>query len=146
MSPTPSDSRAVQPRVENGVETAEDIQMKRQHARPLAMWSLFLAIVHADCVTLPTWSSSFLDCFRQPSDDQNKHLLRKSLTGHAEALGKIRDYFKRYTAMPVFNFSMSSYLQKCQFHNKAFDDDRHMLEATIHTLVNLGLRKPARRH
>ena len=61
----------------------------------LEIFILFLATIENYIVVLPTLRGEFLDCFRQPSEEQNKIMVRQALEYIAQESSERREYLKR---------------------------------------------------
>lgn len=66
-----------------------------------------------------------------PTEEQNKSLLRQTMENVARERAKSRDFLKRRTVMMLVNNATASYILKGNFHNKAFDDNKHELETSF---------------
>ena len=63
-------------------EEGEATLIGKQYARDLAKMKLFYASIDGALVVIPTFTTNFLDCYRQASAEDNKQLLRQSFTDH----------------------------------------------------------------
>ena len=119
------------PGVQFKEDVAEETLIAKTHRRHLTMWRLFFAGVDSTTVDLATLRAEFLDCYRQPTEDQNKGLFRQTMGDHVRERAESRDFLKRRSVMPMWNNSMASYFLRCIVHAKSLDDDKHEMESNI---------------
>ena len=108
-----------------------DPLVSKTYRRHIIKWQLLLGVVNSATVELPVLDQEFLDCYMQPTEEQNKSLLRQTMENVARERAESRDFLKRRTTLMLVNNATASYLLKGNFHNKAFDDDKHELDTSF---------------
>ena len=66
--------------------------VSKTYARHIIKWQLLLGVVHANSVDLPALDQEFLDCYAQPTEEQNKSLLRQTMENVARERAESRDF------------------------------------------------------
>ena len=113
------------------MKSEDDAIIGKQYTRDLAKMRLLYTATDGTSVTAPTFSSTFLDCYRQASAEDNKMMLQQSYAHHCNTRLQSRDYLKRLITCPLMNNSMASYLLRGQNHSHTLDDETHQLDTSI---------------